>query len=840
MCSLQRIARLQQLSINILGDINLNYGNELKINTNNILDIKSRLSGSGTITGSTSSDVTISGNGAAFIFNSGGSGFRNFTVSRPNGVSIDSTITIYETLSLQNKAKLYLPAGKAANKNFSFSVGQTTSTGAITGDGYLAQPAADNIYQLADVTINGTAADVPLRFSQTGSENIIHNFTINKSSGNVNLVDGETLQIRNTFIITNGNLAINTGTLKLTGSIKTGTTSTLSGSANANLFIGNDAASLSATLYFNQDKPANHLLATYIQNRNGTITLGNALSVNQLVDVGSDNAANILNSASNLTLVSDEYTTARVANFYAASITDSVMVQRFIKGGDNSRRSYRLLSSPVYQVANARPGLARYYFSRLQDSILITGAGGVSKGFDASPVNGPTIWKYNETNATSAGTDFIPISSINKLHDNSSQDQLTAGNGFLLFFRGDRSHNVSQKTTPPFATPESVVLNYKGLLNQGDITVTAPFGAGNANLSYTNRAEENDGFNLMGNPYASTIDWELSGSNGAAISLTNVNPTIYILDPVTKNYGTYTRGGVNTGKATRYISSGQGFFVKANGANPALTFTEAAKVSQNTNPAVLSANKPTDFDFIRLSLSKDSVNKDDILLTFKIGQQQKFINNEDIADLQGINAAVSLSSLISANNGFLAVNGLPPVDKTIIIPLNIDAAAAGVLNLSLDTASAVFKTRHVYLRDKFLKDSVDLNLTSIYTFSISKTDSATFGSKRFEIYFHDNLPDKNSITIGNTVSTPVINPAQIRLFPNPASAEINIIPGKQSIKNIKLSIYNVLGIKKLTSVHSGLANFKQNIAALIPGIYVAELTDLSSGIVIQQLKFIKK
>lgn len=822
-------------TINVLGNINILYGNELQVYTNNLLDIRNNLFGSGKITGGTTSDIQISGTGNSILFNSGGSGFRNFTLSRPNGATIDSTIAINQNLLIENQAKLYMPAGKsAAGGNQTLTVG-----GTITGDGYLAQQNGTNAYVLTDLTLTGTSI-ANLRFSQVSGENIIHSLTINKASSAVNLLDGGFFQVKNTLTLTNGTFNIGSGTLKLTGSISMNLNGNLTGSTLANLIIGNDVSSSNATIYFNQTDAPSRSLKTYTQSRNGTIRLGNALDIYNSVDINSTSSTNILNTASNLTLISNEAGTARVNNLGAASITDSVVVQRFVKGGDLSRRSYRLLSSPVYQVNNANSSLRRFYFSRLQDQILITGNGGTANGFDASTANGSTIWKYNEPAETNAAQDFIPISRISKNHSNTNQDFLTSGNGFFLFFRGDRINNINNKTTQPFPVPENVVLRYKGLLNQGNIAVTAPYGATTNLLSYTNKAETNDGFNLIGNPYASAIDWELSGSSGSAIALTNINPTIYILDPVTKNYGTYTKGGLSTGNATRYVASGQGFFVKANGTNPALTFTEAAKATDTSNPSVLGGKKLVAIDFLRLNLEKDSLNQDDILLTFKDGQSENYQQEEDVDDLPGMNASISLASLSKTEKKQLAVNALPPVEKVVKVALFLDAGADGNYKLKLTDWSDNFKDGTVYLKDNFTADSVDLRLKPEYTFSIRKNNAATFGADRFTVYFK-HLPIQTAVINTTTFFNPTksITTPVVTVFPNPATSEINFIIDKRSIGNIKLNIYNNTGIKVQSISYQNQSNFKQNISKLFPGVYVAELIDELNNNTISKIKFIK-
>jgi hypothetical protein len=829
--------------INILGDITVKPNNRLTVGMYNILEIKNNLSGSGRISGGNSSDILISGNSAAILFNSGGSGFRNFTVTRPNGATIDSTIAINQTLSLQNQCKLYLPAGKSANGNQTFTVGVSTSAGTIIGDGYLAQQPATNAYQFTDLTLNGTAPAVNLRFSQVNGENVIHNLVVNKASGAVNLLDGGLLQVRNTCTLTNGTFNIGSGTLKLTGTISMNAGGNLTGSTLANLTIGNEIASSNATIYFNQTDAASRSLRNYTQVRNGIITLGSPVEVNNVIDLNGGTSLNILNSASNLTLISIAARTARINNLGASSITDSVLVQRFIKGGSSSRRSFRLLSSPVYQVPNANSGVRKYYFSRLQDQILITGAGGTNNGFDASPVNGTTIWKYNETAATNALQDFVPISSISKNHSVTTQDFLTPGNGFFLFFRGDRFNNISNKTSAPFPVPEDVTLTYKGLLNQGNITVTAPYSIATNYLSYTNKAEANDGFNQVGNPYASAIDWELSGGSGSAIATTNLNPTIYILDPVTKNYGTYTKGGAYTGNATRYVASGQGFFVKANAASPTLTFTEAAKATDTSNPTVLGGKTPFALDFLKLKLEKDSSNYDDILLTFKDGQQEDYRTEEDVNDLPSTNAAVSFSALSKTEHKPLAVTALPIPEKVSFIPLAIDVTASGNYKIQLTDYAYRFKNEAIFLKDSFTKDSVDLHLQPSYAFFIDKNIASTYGSNRFTVYFNQalsNLPAKPNTVLTNLPIKNRIEQFSIILYPNPAVNEINFLVGKRSMGNIRLSVYNNTGVKVHSSLHQNQADFKYNVTKLPPGLYVAYLLDALTGSSIQKIKFIKK
>jgi len=359
-------------------------------------------------------------------------------------------------------------------------------------------------------------------------------------------------------------------------------------------------------------------------------------------------------------------------------------------------------------------------------------------------------------------------------------------------------------------------------------------------LSYNNKAEANDGFNLMGNPYPAAIDWELSGGSGSAIVLANLNPTIYILDPVTKNYGTYTKGGTTTGAASRYISSGQGFFVKANAANPALTFTEAAKTTDNSNPSVLGGKTPLAIDFLRLSLQKDTLDQDDILLTFKDGQSEDYRQEEDVDDLTGQNAAGSLSSFSKKEKKQLAVNALPAAKKVNTISLFADAAADGDYKLKLADWSENFKTQTVFLKDNFTGDSVDLSKQLTYAFFIRKSNAATSGGSRFFLYFRQEAVVAGSTATVINVQNSISNLVSAKLFPNPTTSEINFIIDKRSIGNIRLTIYSSIGTKLYSLVYQNQPNFNHNISKLPAGVYIAELFDTGSGSTIQKIKFIKK
>ncbi len=90
------------------------------------------------------------------------------------------------------------------------------------------------------------------------------------------------------------------------------------------------------------------------------------------------------------------------------------------------------------------------------------------------------------------------------------------------------------------ATPGTY--QYVGSRNSGNVTIPV-----SASLPY--------GWNLLGNPYPSSLDWNLVSAANSSI-----NGAVYYLNSATGNYVSYNGG---MGGGTQYVPAGQGFFVSA-------------------------------------------------------------------------------------------------------------------------------------------------------------------------------------------------------------------------------------------------------------------------------------
>ncbi len=507
----------------------------------------------------------------------------------------------------------------------------------------------------------------------------------------------------------------------------------------------------------------------------GTFTVNNILEVTSLatqnfvgtgtgainivpgafVNMNSTGVLTITNSgAANLvTLQSDATGSATISQMTTGSITGAVNVQRYITGGAGYR-GYRLLSSPVYGTTISSNNV--YSVNYVKNSCFVKGTTGIAGGFDVT--GNPTIFLYRENlapvNFSFTGGNYRGINTFgttpnyNYLIDNDGANafNILVGNGYLFFFRGDRNAVGQTVATESLTTyvPTATTLTASGTLNQGQITMYDWYTPTSANLGFTTISGSIliEGFNLAGNPYPSSIDWEQynTTTSTTGIYAPNVSSTVYELNPKTQNYDTYQKGGLFTNSGTRTIVSGQGFFVLASNASAQLIFNETAKVATQNAGLSLMMGKPVNQivnnQFLRLQLALDSVNTDDMLISFNDKAKTSFNIAEDAPYRQG-NGKVSLASL-SSDNVLLAINTRPLLHQGQTIPLKVGAYADGVYTLNLTALEKIPQLYDIWLMDAYKKDSLDLRHNRTYSFNIALSNPATYGSGRFSLVIRQN------------------------------------------------------------------------------------------------------
>ncbi|MFI5162603.1 MAG: MBG domain-containing protein, partial [Sphingobacteriales bacterium] len=604
------------------------------------------------------------------------------------------------------------------------------------------------------------------------------------SGSGTKTVDAGTLKVNGNFAIAAGTetvtLATNNPTLTVNGDYSTGAGSTFNNGTNPVTFNGNftnaGTSNFGTPLVTFNNANINPLVITtstaqaftnlLFSGTGAGVTLikqtgSGAFTVASTGVMGMSGTAHVNVTNATFTLLSDANGSATVSNIPSTCIFNgNVSVQRYIQ----AHRAYRLISSPVYSasVTSGANTFNDYSLNYVKLTSFLTGTTGVAGGFDQG-VN-PTLYLYRENlaplfttflNSNYRGINNILSAPSYTMDADGGPFNIPVGNGFLFFYRGDRSvASQATETTPSYLATDGT-LTATGTLNIGNVAVTDWYTPGAVGLGYTTASGSAnvEGSNLVGNPYASSIDWDQYTTGG--ITHTNVGPFAYRLIPTgaqgSGNYDVYQSntnvGGNKQGTQgtpnSNIIVSGEGFFVFATNTGALLTFTEAAKTNtQVTGSSLYMAKRVPQLtsteQYLHIKLSKDTINSDGTIIRFNNNAQANYSAAEDAAYRVGT-GKVSLSSL-SADRRNLAINQLPFVIKGQKIPLQVTAAADGTYSLSMTGITGIPQLFNVWLKDNLLKDSVDMRQTSSYSFSMLHSDTNSYGSNRFLVVINQN-PD---------------------------------------------------------------------------------------------------
>ena len=745
-------------------DLTLGSGASLTIDGSNTLAVSGSWSNNGSFT-KNSSTVTLNGTNSTQTL-TGATTFNNLTIDHSGTGEVyaaGSTLKVVglcyvktgKLISSSDYASVQIDAGSTleciANGTLQVSTSWTNNGTFIAGTN-------------GTVEFAGTTTTIQPGTGINSFYNILITTGLTVSSANINVAGNFT----NNGIFTHSN-----GTVTFNGS------STIYGSTANNSFynviITGSLTVPNANLNIARDFTNN---GTFIHN-SGTITLNgggtaqhlggmSGSTFNNLVVTSSSNVetngtgAGILTTVSgNLTissgsltvnptnqltvsgtLTNNATTTALVlksdANGTASLIHNTsnvpATVERYIS---NDAEKWHFLSSPVAGQA-------------ISGDWLPSGTYGNGTGYDLYLWNEPTkcwIYKLNSTTIVNWNT-VHPVANF------------TIGRGYLY----------SVQATNP-------TKSFAGNLNSGtinyDLTLTAD----------TNRLK---GFNLVGNPYPSSIDWQAtSGWTRTLLEISGTGKDMWVWNPSANNYGVCNSatGSSGTHDVTRYIAPMQGFFVRAASAGT-LSLTNAIRVHDNTtfwksaqfNPnavsAVVTSESDKTFDEVRLLFGYPA-------------------NQQGTAKLfSPVETAPSL--YLPTGNGNYTIRYLTDTIATPAAPLQFKPGKTGNYSMSFNFDDTVFKT--VFLEDRKEKALIDLRSNPVYRFNASTADN----SCRFILHFTPvkGLPDDEL-------------PARISANGPYIQVDLRLITGMTTV-----AVYDLVGRKRL---EQQLAGESQHTLNSIPG-----------------------
>jgi len=336
-----------------------------------------------------------------------------------------------------------------------------------------------------------------------------------------------------------------------------------------------------------------------------------------------------------------------------------------------------------------------------------------------------------------------------------------------------------------------------------DITGTVNSGPLSIPVSYTSSGNAwADGWNLVGNPYPSPIDWEAT----SGWTKTNVADGIYYFKATSQYYGTYASfvGGYGTNGGTATIPSMQGFFVKATAAG---TLGVTNDVRVNAQPTFFKSSG-TGYPSLRLTgyQTQSTTKTDETVIYFNPQATNNFDSGFDAYKM--MNNDPAYPNLFTSYNGSssLSINALPPLLNTdVVIPLGYITKTNGSFTINASEILNFDPSQHIYLEDNQTSTIQDLTLNPVYTF----TTTANAPQYRFFIRFSPTIVtgvDENSTSFVDAWS---------------AGKVIYVCHSSTTLQKAILSVYDMLGQQVINDELKGSSTFRYTIDK--PGCYIVNI-----------------
>ncbi|MBO2008772.1 FG-GAP-like repeat-containing protein [Hymenobacter negativus] len=688
----------------------------------------------------------------------------------------------------------------------------TVKFNGVTAPGFVVNSATS-----ITVSVPAGATTGPVSVQTATSTATGPNFTVTYPDLVVNTTTTVAAGIYNSITVNNpgvatlaGNVTVNTSTVVNTGATLNDGCFVLSGAGNFTLAAGATlgichAQGLSATpgagAIQNTGFRSFSTDATYVYNGTTAQVTGNALpylvraltttnpndltmtantSVTQTVTVaGSGNL--VSNTA--LTLLSSAAGTALVVNSGTGIVVGSTVVQRYISPSKNPGLGYRHLAPPVNGATVA--------------SLATTGFTPVVNGaYNSSPTPGlvtpfPTVYYYDQSQLVTASNN---LAAFDKGWGSpvALSYPLTSGLGYTVNMAG------------------GLTVNFSGTLLNGNRSVgVSRNAAGSANAA-------DAGWALIGNPYASPLDFSLV----AAADRAGFDAAMYVFESTGPYAGSYRPYVNNLPAANALVGSSQAFFVRVSSTQTSATlqFRNSQRVTSYTTQVPLYRTAADARARVQLDLHSAVTGLTDAFYAYaEAGATPAFDGEFDAAKLPN-STGLNLAGLAASGEG-LAIDGRPAFTPATSIALTVGVPAAGTYTLTAAELANLPTGLTPYLVDARTGSSTALNPGSVYSFSVSATEAQALITGRFTLRFGP---------LGVLATTPTLSAAEVSVFPNPAHERFTaLVPAVAGASIVQADLLNGLGqvvCRLSTPLPAAGARLNVPTAMLAPGLYVLRLT----------------
>lgn len=725
-------------------------------------------------------------------------------------VLIPSGLSNYPTIDGEDPAIDFLEIESGANVNISSR--DITINNAITGDGSLFGNSS-NIYLSGNSSVaNFISGSSNVYLNGSSLQTIDNDFTADSLFIQNDVEANDYLEAFSSFEIESGNtLTMNSGSqlvalgdLNIEGSL-IGNSSSFSISGNLNV---GGSATITTT---NTDITLN---GTSEQNINGIESI-KSFTIDNSAGVVVNNDIEVTDT---LFLTSGTITIESGYSFVSnvkQGNTSNIIARRIISGNEG----WRMLSPPLDSD-----------YDDLLDSTITQGYSGSTLGNLAADSLQPNVLFYDESYS---GTDNqrwrAPAS---------ASTSLTAGRGMFVFFFDDQS-----ATDVRYDNPLPDTLDIQGAEFDGDGTeFTFP-------VTYT--AAGDTGWNLIGNPFLASIDWD-----DGNWTKTNMDNSIYVWsDTANSGNGDYlTWNGLTGSLGDGKIAPFQGFWVKANGNGAPVLKVE--KTSKTTNGIFYkNVRKEPSFELI---LSVDSLVK---RTHFSFTHNGRFSKDPmDAFYLIPFRTGTFLDFFsINPDGSQYAINNLPrDFGIPIEIPIYIDAyknyePINAEFELSWKNLEDVPDSWEIELLDRNKNKLLDLRNKDRLKFNLATNKSKILAPQTLlDSQSHSKIIKDKAFINDSEFYIRIIPgedgsdlPKSFQLYqnyPNPFNPSTNITFDLPIQSEVELVVFDILGrkVSELVSelLNAGSYTYTFDAQSLSSGIYFVRLTT-SSQTFTKKMTFVK-
>ncbi len=462
-----------------------------------------------------------------------------------------------------------------------------------------------------------------------------------------------------------------------------------------------------------------------------------------------------LSSGGNLTLLSTATQTALIDGTGTGNVTGNVTIQRYLPSGFG----YKYISSPVQSAT-------------------------VNEFSDDMTLGAFTFFWYDESRTASGWVSY----------NSPSTNPLIPMRGYSVNFGSS-------------SLPKTVDIT--GVVNNGSMSVTL----------YNNNNTYTKGFNLVGNPYPSPIDWAAS----SGWTKTNIDNALYYFKASTTDqyggtYGTYINGiSSDEGSSSNIIPSMQGFLIHVSDV-PApypvtgtLALNNNVRITDLTHPFSAKKSIKASIPFLRLiaRFSDDTGSADPVVIYFDDKATPEF--NSELDALKLLNTDLKIPNLYSVKSSGekLSINALPPVPDNIVnVPLGMKINRAGNIIFRINDIDETLTGMRIYLSDIVAGTEQDLMNGKEYIVSLAQGE----------------YTDRFFLNLSNlTTGTPddIFKPEVFNIYSSDGllKAEIFGLQGKSGT----LNIINLLGQVVFTDMIYTVG-YHEFDPGLKDGIYIVNFT----------------